>query len=196
MRGGSAAISESRQVLLGSEPYIQQYDSQGHAQNARSRALARQSRRGQNDVLSTVRVCVHVDENGQPVTATPHLVRPTASEVRQENNCGVFVGAIDRDFFWLTALALVGLRQRLQTFRFYTEVSLLDIIKVEWKHLGLRNLLLPGGLATAWFEYIEQSRRKTLRRIFNGLTRRQIFLTHSPTPKRLLKMAIDVLEAA
>ena len=165
----------------------------------RSRELARQSRRAQNDVLSTVRVCVRVDKNGQPVLLQPHLVRPTVSEIRKENDWGRLLGAIDREFFWLTTLCLVGLRQRMQTFSYYTEVSLLDVLKVERKHVGLYNLLLPGALATAWLRYLrylERSRRKILRRVFDGVTLRLAFSTDASMQKRLLGIVIDIVETA
>ena len=171
--------------------YVQEYDSQGYKTNSRSKELARQSRRAQNDILSTVNVCVRVDKNGLPVIAGEKIDRLRVNEIRKENSCGLLLGTADWCFFCLTNLCLVGLRHRLQTFSFYTDVSLMDIIKVEWKHL---DLLFPGAVATFLFRYLEHARSQRLRSLYNRLTRQYIWPVRSTTCRKRLRMAMDVSE--
>ena len=171
--------------------HVQEYDGQGYKTNSHSKDLARQSRRAQNDILSTVNVCVRVDKNGLPVIASTKMDRPRVNEIRKENSCGLLLGTADWCFFCLTNLCLVALRHRLQALSFYTDVSFTDIISVECKYL---DLLFPGALATFLFRYLEHARSQRLRTLYNRLTRQYIWPVRSATRRNRLRMAMDVLE--
>lgn len=102
--------------------YIQRYDYRGHPENQASRAAARRSRRAQNDVLSTVGVCVGVDANGQPKISPegPKAQRAEKEEVKsvmRENEIGLFIAAADNGLFHLAINFAYGLRNRLQVSR-------------------------------------------------------------------------------
>ena len=103
--------------------YVQQYDYRGHPENQASRAAARRSRRAQNDVLSTVGVCVGVDANGQPTKLPPDGPKTQRAEkeeiesVMRENEIGLFIAAADNGIFHLAINFAYGLRNRLQASR-------------------------------------------------------------------------------
>lgn len=100
--------------------YIQQYDRRGHPENLASRALLRQSRRAQNDVLATVGVCVGLDENGTAVRPEVHQKesdinnRIKVESVMRENEVGLLLVAADIGLFFVGTFWVLGLRQRLQ----------------------------------------------------------------------------------
>ena len=162
--------------------------------NPRSKDLARQSRRAQNDILSTVNVCVRVDRNGLPVVAGARKVKSPIYNIRQENHCGLLLGTADWCLFCLASLSLVSLRHRLQSFSFYNELSLSYIIKTEWNYLGPRGFLFPGALATFLFRYLEHARPQVIRSLYNRFTRRFIWPVRSGTHRKQLRVVMDVLE--
>lgn len=139
-------------------------------------------------------MCVRVDKNGQPVIAGKDEGVSTVLSIREENGSGLLLGTVDWCLFCLTTLCLVSLRHRLQTFSFYTEVSLLDVIKSEWKHLGPRGFLFPGALATFLFRYLEHAWPQVLRSLYNRTTRHFIWPVRSATRRKQLRLAMDVLE--
>ena len=100
--------------------YAQQYDYRGYPENQASRAAARRSRRAQNDVLSTVGVCVGVDADGQPTKLSPEGPKAQRAEkqeiesVMRENEIGLFIAAADNGLFHLAINFAYGLRNRLQ----------------------------------------------------------------------------------
>lgn len=103
--------------------YVQQYDRRGHPENLASRALLRQSRRAQNDVLATVGVCVGVDENGKTTRQqvnqkeTDINDRLKVESVMRENEVGLLQVAADIGLFFVGTFWVLGLRQRLQVSR-------------------------------------------------------------------------------
>ena len=103
--------------------YQQQYDSSGYPENLESRALSRQSRRAQNDVLATVGVCVGVNAEGQPIQSQldglkkPVLDKSKIDAVVRENEIGLLVSSADNTLVSLASLYAVGFRHRLQVGR-------------------------------------------------------------------------------
>ena len=100
--------------------YVQQYDYRGHPENQASRASARRSRRAQNDVLSTVGVCVGVDADGKPTKISSEGPKAQTADkekiesVMKENEIGLFIAAADNGLFHLAVNFAYGLRNRLQ----------------------------------------------------------------------------------
>ena len=99
-------------------PYQQQYDRKGYPENAASRALARQSRRAINDILTTVGVCVGVDADGEirpiPDGSTSALDKVKIAGVIRENEIGMLVGFIESTLDVLAGVYTLGLRCRIQ----------------------------------------------------------------------------------
>ena len=88
--------------------------------NPASRAFARQSRRAQNDVLSTVGVCVYVDEHGKIVAnsndgenATPGE-RDAALRTIHENENGLMLEVFDVFLGYATSMFMINVRKRIQ----------------------------------------------------------------------------------
>ena len=194
---GASPAAEGPQPRSGQttdQGYTQQYDDRGHAINPRTKELARQSRRAQNEVLSTVNVCVRVDKAGQPVIDGKRNDTSAVQTIREENSLGLLLDTADWCAFCLAELSLVSLRHRLQTFSFYNNASLLEIMKTEWKHLGPRGFLLPGALATCIFRWAEYDRPRRLRNLYNRITRHFIWPIDSRSRRKQLKIAIDIME--
>ena len=101
-----------------SEPYRQQYDRKGYPENPASRALARQSRRAINDILTTVGVCVGVDAEGElrpiPDGSTSVLDKVKIAGVIRENEIGMLVGFMESTLDVLAGVYTLGLRCRIQ----------------------------------------------------------------------------------
>ena len=99
-------------------PYRQQYDRKGYPENPASRALARQSRRAINDILTTVGVCVGVDADGDlrpiPDDSTSVLDKVKIAGVIRENEIGMLVGFIESTLDVLAGVYTLGLRCRIQ----------------------------------------------------------------------------------
>lgn len=114
-----ADIVSPRGSMLGPLAYQQQYDSSGYPENFESRALSRQSRRAQNDVLATVGVCVGVNADGQPIQSQlddlrNHVLdKSQIDAVVRENDIGLLVSSADNTLV-LASLYAVGFRRRLQ----------------------------------------------------------------------------------
>ncbi|KAF6227240.1 hypothetical protein HO133_008682 [Letharia lupina] len=154
------ATNTIRQADSGS--YQQQYDRKGYPENLASRALSRQSRRAINDVLTTVGVCVGVDADGQirPVHdgSIVALDKSKVTGVIRENEIGMLVGFTEAAVDNLAGMCTTGLRYRLQTFRFYSEVPLTAIIKSEWLTLGFFKGLFAGSAADTVYIFLNAGR--------------------------------------
>lgn len=104
--------------ILGRENgYVQQYDSRGHPENRRSKAAARRFRKAQNDVLTTIGVCVVVDSQGrisQKKSRQPDVVAKQIAAIEKENRFGLGLAMADDIVFHVSSLFLENLRTRLQ----------------------------------------------------------------------------------
>lgn len=103
-----------------SNGFRQRYNPRGYPINPESRALARTSRRAQNDVLSTVGICVGVHEDGRPADAPSTLAKAAKHDtariesVRKENEIGLLLSAASNGIFFLGIWWIGGVRNRLQ----------------------------------------------------------------------------------
>ena len=117
-------------ITTSASNYHQRYDGSGYPENPESRALSRQSRRAQNDVLATVGVCVGVNADGQPIESQldskrkPALDQNRLDAIVRENEIGLLVSSADTTLVSLASLYAVGLRHRLQVS--HTLLRLLD----------------------------------------------------------------------
>ncbi|KAI9871875.1 MAG: hypothetical protein M1830_002347 [Pleopsidium flavum] len=128
----------------------QRYNRRGYPINPESRAFARTSRRAQNDVLSTVGICVGVHEDGRPADAPFTLGRASKRDaariesVRKENEIGLLMSAASHGIFFLSHWWIVGVNNRIQTFSFYSGIPLTQVLKIECEQFGLFKLLFAG----------------------------------------------------
>lgn len=119
-RGSAAPELPETQDPSFAQGYVQQYDARGYPENSASRALARASRRAQNDILSAVGVCVGVGKDGKPravpkdTSQARRIERENVNAVRQENEIGLFIAAADNGLLHMATNFAAGLRNRLQ----------------------------------------------------------------------------------
>jgi hypothetical protein len=116
----SPAQPEAPDEAPPAQQYVQQYNIRGHPENLSSRSLARRSRRAQNNILSTVGVCVSVDQNGKilPVTSKDAAKRAAdaqrISAVMKENEVGLWIGFADDVITLFSTTFVLNLRARIQ----------------------------------------------------------------------------------
>ncbi|MCJ1435956.1 hypothetical protein MMC27_005332 [Xylographa pallens] len=150
--------------LTSPEEYVQHYDTRGHPENRSSRSLARRARRAQNDILTTVGVCVFVDKNGRripPPSEDPkniQLERDEILSVISESEFGFWLGAAEGSLWPLLLNGLGALRLRLETFGTYSGNSFIDILRIEWHTFGALKWLFAGIVADFSYELLDAGR--------------------------------------
>ncbi|MCJ1396024.1 hypothetical protein MMC18_008911 [Xylographa bjoerkii] len=146
------------------EDYVQHYDTRGHPENPSSRSLARRSRRAQNDILTTVGVCVTVDKNGRRIPPTSislenqQLERKQILSVISESEFGFWLGAAEGSLWPLLMNGLGALRLRLETFGTYSGIPLIDSFRIEWHRFGALKWLFAGIVADFSYELLDAGR--------------------------------------
>ncbi|MCJ1261404.1 hypothetical protein MMC22_001268 [Lobaria immixta] len=198
-QGNTTEFNRNASDVLNSTGYVQQYDSRGYPQNLASRRLVRQARRAQNDVLADVGILQSVDENGHEIRSQLKIRRHAidkakVTDVRRENEIGLLIAAADLGLFCLANACLLGLRHRMQAFRFYTGVPVLEILKTEWKHLGPSQFLFSGVPASLAFLVLDFGRNYLIRSLYNGFTRGVVWKVRSRKRRHQIRWIMDVIE--
>ncbi|KAI5779521.1 hypothetical protein EDC01DRAFT_670502 [Geopyxis carbonaria] len=178
MRSGQYIRALGRQSFEPSSPSAQPPASSQSQSRQRSLIAA------QNDVLATVGVCLR---------ETKHSLEASES-LMAENEAGLVVGALDLTTTYLASWPLVGIRNRLQTYRggggfdggqgSYTEV-----LRLAWERGGAR--LWAGVPAHLVYQLANVARDHVQSRMFAWLARRRWFLdpeTRKPRNRRALKI--------
>lgn len=99
---------------------MQSYDLRGHPENRTSRANARRLRRAQNDILTTIGVCVSVDKDGKLVPSSSIDSDKQERELKKlasiisENEFGFWLSAAQAAVLLLTSSCAMCIRQRLE----------------------------------------------------------------------------------
>ena len=101
------------------DEYHQHYNTRGYPENRDSRQLARRNRHAQNDILTTIGVCVSVDEEGQaqsnlPPGAKTPAERKQASVIIEEHWYGSMIGSISEMSAEAASLWILFLSKRMQ----------------------------------------------------------------------------------
>lgn len=99
----------------------------------RSLALQRATVRAENDVLATVGVCLRTPPApplGPP--PSPH------STTQNENAAGLVIGACDLTITYLATWPLIGIRNRMQTYRVPEGATYVEVVKLAWRTGTLR----------------------------------------------------------
>ncbi|CCX33589.1 Similar to hypothetical protein AOL_s00076g151 [Arthrobotrys oligospora ATCC 24927]; acc. no. EGX50387 [Pyronema omphalodes CBS 100304] len=129
MRSGSYIQALGRQCFQPSQP-IAADDSDYSQSSNQSNERQRQLIKAQNDVLATVGVCLRETKKEQE----------QSESTTAENKAGLFLGAVDLTITYLAGWPLIGIRNRLQTYREYEHLRYREVLKLAWQ----RNTL--GGL--------------------------------------------------
>ncbi|KAL9634065.1 MAG: hypothetical protein Q9164_004310 [Protoblastenia rupestris] len=104
----------------------------------------------QNDILATVGVCAKVDGSRQSRLA---IDKARVDVVKSENESGLVVSTVDATAMALSEPWALGLRQRLQAFRFLSIVPLATIVRSESKVWRPMRFLFAGAPAS-WAFYV------------------------------------------
>ncbi|KAL6716420.1 hypothetical protein ACLMJK_005987 [Lecanora helva] len=131
-----------------SHVYQQQYDNQGYPEFRHSRYQSRQSRRAMNDVLATVGVCVGTNADDYRLElgdqSKSALDKTKIDDVVNENLCGFILNFSEDVLSLLASITAEGLRCRIQTFRFYSMIPMVEILRSEQGHLGITSCIFKG----------------------------------------------------
>ncbi|MCJ1464363.1 hypothetical protein MMC07_002976 [Pseudocyphellaria aurata] len=118
--------------------------------------------------------------------------------VRRENEIGLLIAAADLGLFCLANSCLLGLRHRMQVGekvpRFYTGVPVVEILKIDWKHLGPSQFLFGGTPASLAFLILDLGRNYLIRSLYNGFTRRVIWKVRSRKRRHQIRWIMDITE--
>ncbi|TPX20975.1 hypothetical protein DIZ76_016872 [Coccidioides immitis] len=122
------------------EDYVQRYDSRGHPRNPESKASAKQHRRAKNDILSTMGIVVS-GKNKKPATAKE---RENAALLEKENRYGISIGTLDQIFTFIASWWTSSLSSRIQTFKYYNQATLIQIMSFEQRRGSLVGCYFSG----------------------------------------------------
>ncbi|OJD25113.1 hypothetical protein ACJ73_03525 [Blastomyces percursus] len=130
---GYVAAESRAEDSINADGYVQEYDARGHPINLDSKALARQLRRAKNDILSTMGIVV----SGEDGTLGISKDRQRMNVLSSENDYGLAVATVDQVVMFFSSWWTTSLAARIQTFKRYTHVPFLQIIRLERHKVGL-----------------------------------------------------------
>jgi hypothetical protein len=103
MRNGSYIRALGRHSFEPSQP-ASDADTSGSSTCEQSQEMQRRLIKAQNDVLATIGVCLRDTKHSHDLSES----------IKQENEVGLLVGAVDLTVTYLASWPLVGIRNRLQ----------------------------------------------------------------------------------
>ncbi|EGC45629.1 conserved hypothetical protein [Histoplasma capsulatum var. duboisii H88] len=130
---GYVAGERRTEDSVNADGYVQEYDVRGHPVNLSSKALARQLRRAKNDILSTMGIVV----SGEDGTLGISKERQRMNLLSTENDYGLALATLDQVAMFFSSWWTTSLAARIQTFKRYTHVPFLQIIRTERSEVGL-----------------------------------------------------------
>ncbi|KAJ9222642.1 hypothetical protein DTO027B5_7514 [Paecilomyces variotii] len=137
---GPSAAAQARSSLISADGYVQQYDERGHPINPASRTFGRELRRAKNDILSTMGIVVSGEDGSLGTSKEKQKVNLIATE----NDYGLVMATLDQVFMFLGSWWTTSLGGRIQTFKSYTHVPLMRIIRFERRAVGLFGVYFAG----------------------------------------------------
>ncbi|KAH3280255.1 hypothetical protein KXW55_005352 [Aspergillus fumigatus] len=111
-----------RTSAIHADGYVQHYDERGHPINPDSKNFGRELRRAKNDILSTMGIVVSDDRN-----ASAPNEQQTIDTIAAENDYGLIMATFDQVAVFLSSWWTSSLTGRIQTFKSYTNVPLLEL---------------------------------------------------------------------
>ncbi|OJD18727.1 hypothetical protein AJ78_01264 [Emergomyces pasteurianus Ep9510] len=137
---GYVAAERRAEDSVNADGYVQEYDARGHPINPSSKALARQLRRAKNDILSTMGIVV----SGEDGTLGISKERQRMNLLSTENDYGLAMATLDQVVMFFSSWWTTSLASRIQTFKRYTHVPFLQIIRIERSRVGLFGFYCAG----------------------------------------------------
>ncbi|KAL7267304.1 hypothetical protein RUND412_010120, partial [Rhizina undulata] len=139
MRNGSYIRALGRQSFEPSRPPSSSTDALVQSSTSEeSQEMQRRLIKAQNDVLATVGVCLRDTKH--------HLDK--SAEVTQENKVGLIVGAVDLTITYMSGWPLIGIRNRIQTYRSYDGMGFREVIRLAWRSQSIAQMFsgMPAHL--------------------------------------------------
>ncbi|KAF8247599.1 hypothetical protein K440DRAFT_628487 [Wilcoxina mikolae CBS 423.85] len=173
MRSGSYIQALGRQSFEPSQPTASD-DHDLSLPSEQSHERQRQLIKAQNDVLATVGVCLRDTKQD-----LEH-----AENVMAENETGLFLGAVDLTVTYLASWPLIGIRNRLQTYRMYENLRYRDVLRLAWT-MNTWGALFSGMPAHLCYQIVNLTKDYMQAKFMTWLQRKPLF-TDSRTgqPKR------------
>ncbi|GAD96401.1 conserved hypothetical protein [Paecilomyces variotii No. 5] len=137
---GPSPAARARSSLISADGYVQQYDERGHPINPTSRTFGKELRRAKNDILSTMGIVVSGEDGNLGTSKEKQKVNLIATE----NDYGLVMATLDQVFMFLGSWWTTSLGGRIQTFRSYTHVPLMYIVRFERRAVGLLGVYFAG----------------------------------------------------
>ncbi|KAL2370040.1 hypothetical protein RJZ57_005524 [Blastomyces gilchristii] len=137
---GYVAAEPRAEDSINADGYVQEYDARGHPINPDSKALARQLRRAKNDILSTMGIVVSGEDGSLGISKE----RQRMNLLSSENDYGLAMATIDQVVMFFSSWWTTSLAARIQTFKRYTHVPFLQIIRLERHKVGLFGFYAAG----------------------------------------------------
>ena len=180
MRSGSYIQALGRQSFEPSQPAAP-LASGAPRPSELSHTLQRQLMKAQNDVLATVGVCLRESKQSADVTDSLYA----------EQLAGVALSVLGLTATYVATWPLVGLRNRLQTFRAHERRRYRDVLAAEWRRNAPAHWYagLPAHLC---FQLAGLAREYAQACLLNWLQRRACFVGAAGQRRRVLWLhAID-----
>ncbi|GFN12913.1 uncharacterized protein AtWU_02711 [Aspergillus tubingensis] len=124
---------------LHADGYVQHYDERGHPINPQSKSFGRELRRAKNDILSTMGIVVSEDGNVSGPSEQQKL-----DIIAAENDYGLVMATLDQVSIFLGSWWTSSLLGRVQTFKSYTRLPLLSIVRLERSAYGIWGFYFAG----------------------------------------------------
>ncbi|RPA91966.1 hypothetical protein L873DRAFT_1780128 [Choiromyces venosus 120613-1] len=176
MRNGSYIRALGRQSFEPSQP-TSDTDSAGSSTCEQSQEMQRRLIKAQNDVLATVGVCRRDTKQNQVLSEA----------IIQENEVGLLVGAVDLTITYLATWPLIGIRNRLQTYRTYEGLRYRDVLLLTCRSNGILDLL-SGMPAHLCYQLVNVVRDHIQAKLIRHLSTKPLFRdpkTNKPRKKLL-----------
>lgn len=195
---------------LHADGYVQHYDERGHPINPQSKSFGRELRRAKNDILSTMGIVVSEDGNVSGPSEQQKL-----DIIAAENDYGLVMATLDQvsiflGSWWTSSLlgrvqvrALYAVMESIamgqwanhipQTFKSYTRLPLLSIVRLERSAYGIWGFYFAGIPAWAVSTCISFCRHHPLERLIAFL---QNLFPEDDVGSRLIRALLNVVYSA
>ncbi|RLM01026.1 hypothetical protein CFD26_108654 [Aspergillus turcosus] len=187
------AADSSRRVhrrasAVHADGYVQHYDERGHPINPDSKSFGRELRRAKNDILSTMGIVVSEDRNAGAPNEQQKI-----DMIAAENDYGLIMATFDQVAVFLSSWWTSSLTGRIQAFKSYTHVPLLDIISRERSYMGIMGFYFSGIPAWAVSTCLSICRHHPLERLVASLQSKH--LNDDPW-SRLVRASLNIFHSA
>ncbi|PWY93659.1 hypothetical protein BO94DRAFT_486999 [Aspergillus sclerotioniger CBS 115572] len=189
---GSAVDSgnATQQTVSGvhADGYVQHYDERGHPVNPESKSFGKELRRAKNDILSTMGIVVSEDGNVGGLDEQQKL-----DIIAAENDYGLVMATLDQVSVFLGSWWTSSLLGRIQTFKSYTRLPLLSIVRLERPAYGVLGFYFAGIPAWAVSTCISFCRHHPLERLIASFENQ---FPNNDVGSKLVRALLNVLHSS